>query len=631
MKKTDNAASELFFLLRMLHALPDAGSIEKIYRMLLAFTISGRTIGFERAMLLLLDPEQDLIKGHVGIQRPPGGRQAMKHASYDAMAKEAFSCYERVDASDLTVRLKTYSVPLNWHRSALVKAARSAFPVLAEGKLSEFATDTFFDYFGTKNYLAVPIQVKGQVRAVLAADNALTQTPIDVDDVSLLYSLAQQTGHAIDTLITTTENERKSRILLKLEQALQTVESREKIDDALKLSLAMIGKAVAASGTFIKDALRGRTIHVKSVTSFSLEAEPDDIAVSECFEKILDRAAGSLEPIGGDSGHALVDSAISGCISHFYVCPLTGTGEVAGALGVYAESKDGQPDRKAFSSDNRRFMELCAGIITLKLESLKKQERLQQQEHLVEEMRTNLARERERSRIGEKGIEFHRGIEVDIRRIRKTFHSQVTAPNRLSRADEILTEMEQNTMRYKAEFTQPDSSFKMINIFGVVQRIVDRWKQSVEANNIKVTVRIPANGPHLLMDEDKISLAVGNILKSMASVLRAEDKVLIECTTTKDRVRIVFADTGLGLPGNLLSRLFMPFTEMGSGDERKNALSLAGEILHTHAGEIKVKTSLNWKTMLELSFVRMGNLDRRKSSPDRRHKSSDRRLPVKRG
>ena len=49
-----------------------------------------------------------------------------------------------------------------------------------------------------------------------------------------------------------------------------------------------------------------------------------------------------------------------------------------------------------------------------------------------------------------------------------------------------------------------------------------------------------------------------------------------------------------------------------------------------HAGEIKVKTSQNWKTMLELSFIRMGNLDRRKSG-DRRHKSSDRRLPARRG
>ena len=629
MKKTDNAASELFFLLRMLHALPDAGSIEKMYRMLLAFTISGRTIGFERAMLLLLDTEGGLISGHIGVQWPAGDRQAMKHNSYDTMAKEVFSCYERVDASDLTVKLKTYSVPYNWYRSALVKAARSAFPVLAEGKLSEFATDTFFDYFETKSYLAVPVLVNGQVRAVLAADNALSHTSIDVDDVSLLYSLAQQTGNAIETLIAASENERNFRILIKLEQALQTVESREKVDEALKLSLAMIGKAVAAAGTFIKDALRDRTIHVKSVTGFSLEAEPDDIAVSECFEKILDRAAGSLEPIRGDSNHPLVDNAIAGCISHFYVCPLTGTGEVSGALGIYSEKKDGQPDRKAFSSKNRRFLELCAGIITLKLESLMKQERLHRQEQLVEEIHANLARERERSRIGEQGIEYHRRVEADIRRIRQTFHSKLMAPKRLSRADEILTEIEQNTMRYKAEFTQPDSCFKMIDIFKVVKKIVNRWKQTAKDMDVKVTIRIPSNGPQLLMDEEKITMAIENILKSMASVLRAEDKVMVECATTRDRVRIIFADTGLGLPGNLLSRLFMPFTEIGTGDERRNALSLAGEILHTHAGEIKVKTSLNWKTMLELSFVRMGNKDRRKNGGERRRKSSDRRLPVK--
>ncbi len=631
MKKTDSAASELSFLLRMLHALPEAGSIEKIYRMLLSFAVGGRDVGFDRAMLLVVDSERGVINGHIGIERVDGQVNPDGKLSYEEMANEVLANYDRIDSSDLTLRLRTYSVPFGRHQSALVKAARSVFPVLAEGKLSEFSTDTFFEFFGAKSFIAVPLQFGGDVRAVLAADMVHSGQAIDIDDVSFLYSLSQQACQAVDNLLSATENDRKFRILMKLEKTLEKADTNEKIDEAIKVSLAMIGKAVGGTGTFLKDVLRNKTVHVKSVGAYKLDADHNDVAVAECIEKILDKVASKGRPISGDSGHALVEESVADTLSHFFVCPLSSTGDVSGAFGTYAEKKNDKRDRKAFSSSARRFLELCAGVIALKLANREKDERLYRHERFLEEVRSNLARERERSRIGEKGIEFHKKIESDILRMRKAFHSQDTTSKRLSRAEEILDEIEKNTLRYKAEFSLPDSHFKMVDIFKVVKQVVARWKQKAEGMGMNVTERIPSKGPLLLMDEEKISLAIENILKSISSSLQAEDKVLIEASTTNDKVRIVFADTGMGLPGNLLSRLFMPFAEVSSGDEKKRALSLAGEILHTHAGEIKIKTSLNWKTVLELSFAVVGNKDRRRNRGDRRRRTPDRRVPLKRG
>jgi nitrogen-specific signal transduction histidine kinase len=103
--------------------------------------------------------------------------------------------------------------------------------------------------------------------------------------------------------------------------------------------------------------------------------------------------------------------------------------------------------------------------------------------------------------------------------------------------------------------------------------------------------------------------------------------VLLECSRDEDRAVIIIADTGSGLPGNLLSRLFMPFSDLDQDDEFKSAMSLAGDILHRHAGEIMVKSSTSWKTILIVSFPIVSNKDRRSTRKERRHRR-DRRKPV---
>jgi hypothetical protein len=613
----------------MLQVLPEMGSVEKIYRMLLAMATGGSRIGVDRAMLFQVEPEEGVIRGYIGVERKKTSKKGAKGTTFETMSKEVFNTYERVDSSDLTLKLRSFNVPFGWHRSALIKAARGGYPVLAEGRVSEFSTDPFFEYFATKTYLALPMKIGKHVKAVLATDNINSEKAIDADDISFLYSLSQHACQAIESLITTTENEQKLRILLKLEQTLHGVNTTNGFDEALKMGMVMIGRAVGGAGAFVKDVIRCKTIHVKPVDRCTLEADEEDIAVAENFERILDKAASSMESVSGDSGHALIDQSICDSISHFFACPLSRTGDVIGAIGIYTESNNGHTGGDPFSSNDMRFLELCAGLIALKLDSREKRERLDRQDLLLDEVRTNLARERDRAKIGEKGVEYQKKIEGNALRLRRVINSRVPMSKRLTLAEEILGDIEQNTLNYKSDLSLPGSHFKVIDVFSLVDRVVDEWKTEADELELEVTARIPHRGPKLLMDEEKIGVAIDNILRSITSVLKKNDRVLIECSMTKDKVMIVFADTGDGLPGNLLSRLFMPFVEMTSGDERQRALSLAGEILHTHAGEIKVKTSSDWNTILELSFSRTGNRDRRQNRRDRRNRKPDRRIPLK--
>jgi signal transduction histidine kinase len=110
--------------------------------------------------------------------------------------------------------------------------------------------------------------------------------------------------------------------------------------------------------------------------------------------------------------------------------------------------------------------------------------------------------------------------------------------------------------------------------------------------------------------------------------------VLVECSTTDEKAVVCIADTGRGLPGNLLSRLFMPFAPMDGAerdDDPQGAMSLAGDILHRHSGEITVKSSPSWKTILVVTFPLAANSDRRRGrhGDRRRARRGDRRTPSK--
>jgi nitrogen-specific signal transduction histidine kinase len=53
-------------------------------------------------------------------------------------------------------------------------------------------------------------------------------------------------------------------------------------------------------------------------------------------------------------------------------------------------------------------------------------------------------------------------------------------------------------------------------------------------------------------------------------------------------------------------------------------MSVAGDIIQRHAGEITVRSSPSWKTILAISFPAAANSDRR-ARRERRHRSGDRR------
>lgn len=622
-EKHELAVTELSSLLRMIQVIPDSDSVSRVQQMLLAFCTSWNTIGTRRAVLFVLDARARTLRGHLAAERSdavPGD-----DPSFDALARRVVESTRQIESGDLTLRTRTFGVPIDWLRCGAVKAATSGVPVLADRRLSEFASDPVFEFFATSAYVAVPLRVRGKVTAVLAADNGSIGEPIGVEDISLVYSMAQQAANAIERLLDTADSARKFRVLRKLQDVLAAVDDTRRFGDSLAATLSMTARAAGSTGALVKDLVRNKTTHVKSIEELDDSQREADLSVTECFEDVLDRVAGSMKPLRGDSTHAMLSDMAAQRVRHFLALPLIAGGECLGAAVFYVETGAADGGAAEFPARDRLFLELCAGMLAERLDSLYRAEHVRRSDRMLEEARSNWTREKAVSRAGARAQEQVDALIAGIHEIREAVASRAPFERRIERTREVIQRAETDIAAFRSEMARLNSSLERVDLFALAREVFDGWARDSRARGVEVTVRIGDRAPMLLMHRDSVRTALESILRVLADHLDKGDRVLLEASSAEDRVVLLIADTAGKVDGTLLSRLFMPFVTNEDDTRHPGAMSAAGDILQRHAGEITVKSSPSWKTILAISFPTSSNRDRRETARDRRNRQADRR------
>lgn len=624
MEKSQITVAELSSLLRMIQVIPDADNVGRIHQMLLAFCTAWRTIGVRRAFLLKVDERGRMLRGHLAAEQTPDDAPDAGTASFESLARRVVESTQRIDTGDLTLKVRTFSVPLDWHACGAAKAVNTGVPVLADRRLGEFSSDPFFDYFASAAYVAIPLRMRGVVNAVLVADNADLERPIGVEDISLVYSMSQQAATAMERLYDTADNSRKFRVLRKLQDALASVEDPKRFGDALSAMLSMIARALGASGALLKDPLRKKITHVKTVDDVDATDRDTDISITDCFDDILDRAAGSMKPVRGDSGHALLNEAAARTVRHFLALPLLAGGECLGAMAVYVEGYPATPESSEFSARDRLFFELCAGMLAERLDSLYKADQVRRGQRMFDEVQSNWLRERSVTRSRQAVEEHHDAIVSRVREVTRTLGSKESLGLRVASAREQLERIQSEATAFQEEQVALRESLELVDLFALVRSLAGEWAGPVRTAGVEVKIRVPERGPVLLMNRESIAAALNNILGILAGHVSKGDRALIECSATAEKAVVLIADTAGTSDGSLLSRLFMPFATAPGDADPRTAMSVAGDIIQRHAGEITVRSSPSWKTILAISFPAASNSERR-ARRERRNRGGDRR------
>ncbi|MBP2680595.1 MAG: signal transduction histidine kinase, partial [Candidatus Krumholzibacteriota bacterium] len=260
---------------------------------------------------------------------------------------------------------------------------------------------------------------------------------------------------------------------------------------------------------------------------------------------------------------------------------------------------------------------LCAGVAASAISHRRSRERVGRLDDFVQEMSCCLVRERERSRIGERSIEYHMRLSGDLNRLRVILGGD-PEPAGVAELSETIDTMQRYSEAYWDEVLADKASYAMTDLVELARRAAEKWRVEAQKRGVQLTVHFPDEEASLLLDRDKVSDALDKIFTTTLSCLGEGDKAFVECSLCDDRALVCIADNGAGLPGDIVSRLFMPFVDAADDADGQRALSLAGDILQKHSAEILIKSSASWRTILVLSFPLAACRDRRKRGADRR-------------
>lgn len=205
-EKLRQAHREINMLYEVSAAMRTTLELEHILYIILTGVTSHAGLGFNRAILFLVNPRTRALECEMVIG-PESGEHASKIWNYIETSQPKLDDLIQEDKVETTVahstlfrELKKLSFPLNTEqRLLLIDAYRRAQPwLLPPQELANYHNDPLLQHFKTNEVLIMPLRAKGNINGLIVADNLYTQKPITDDDIRIFTMLAGQAGLAIE-------------------------------------------------------------------------------------------------------------------------------------------------------------------------------------------------------------------------------------------------------------------------------------------------------------------------------------------------------------------------------------------------------------------------------------------------
>lgn len=198
--------SELSRLLFISSAMRGTLELNKLLRMVLTAVTMGDGLGFNRAMLFLLDEEKNILKGAMGVG-PASHEEAWEIWSKLSMEqKNLNSIMEDIEKGPL--RKDSFmdrlccgvEIPLDT-TTILTKAVTEKRSFNVSDIHSEPLSDTILiQQLGTPAYAVVPLISQDRVIGILWVDNMFSRRPITSHDMEVLRGFTDQITSAIENV-----------------------------------------------------------------------------------------------------------------------------------------------------------------------------------------------------------------------------------------------------------------------------------------------------------------------------------------------------------------------------------------------------------------------------------------------
>jgi signal transduction histidine kinase len=221
--------------------------LDRLLYTILTCVTAGTALGFNRAILLLIDRSRNVLDGRMGVgpsSQEDVARIWSELALRNPTVEDILADYDRLEdpaQTPLSRAARQIRVALDDPDDVLVQAVRERRTFTATDGESLVISPALWSALGTHHFVAVPLVVKDRVLGVIVADNLYSGAPITDESVDLLSALASQAALALDNAELYRQLEAKVQ---EVEKAYRELERTQK-ELVLSERLAVVGEMSA--------------------------------------------------------------------------------------------------------------------------------------------------------------------------------------------------------------------------------------------------------------------------------------------------------------------------------------------------------------------------------------------------
>ena len=546
--KRNSELSRIFFTSS---AMRGTLELDKLLRMVLTAVTMGDGLGFNRAMLFLLDEERSVLKGAMGVG-PSDHEEAweiwsklsMEHKSLHSIMEEIEGGPLRKDSfmdrlcCGVEISLDTDTIIT---RTVKDKSAFNVTDVRAE----PLSDAVLIQQLGTNAYAVVPLVSRDKVLGVLWVDNLYSRRPITDHDMDVLKGFTDQIASAVENAklferVTLAEQELKN-IFDSISDLLYVTDRDFTVRKVNKSVLAMSGKS--------EDEIIGKKSFEVFLGMFN-----------KCEDRYHLKSISTKKPFIEElEDTSLGKTYLVSCSPIF-----DKSGELSGTVHIVRDISEIKKLREAVSSAERMA---ALGVMAAKV---------------AHEIRNPLLS------IGGFARRLEKKLDSDMKEYAKIIVDEV------KRLEGILND----TLSFVKSGRMEK---KETNLNEVIDNVLNLLEPAVHERD-NVLVKEIEHPLKLSVDPDRIKEAVLNILTNSNQAtdtgqitVRAYKKITLSDTnllgyrSERKEVIIEVQDDGCGIRDDDMSRIFDPFfttrpTGTGLG------LSITKNIIEEHSGRIEVRS-----------------------------------------
>lgn len=168
----------------------------------------------------------------------------------------------------------------------------------------------------------------------------------------------------------------------------------------------------------------------------------------------------------------------------------------------------------------------------------------------------------------------------------------------ISEEEERLSELIQNLLRL-IKLQSKDSLLNMepTSILGVIENTIKNYYEIATSRDIDLHYELDETLPKVIMDAEKISWVISNLLSNALKFTNAGDLIVISSYINDHKLFVSVKDTGVGIPEIYQEKIFDKFIQLKDKVSENSGsglgLAIAKEIIELHGGSIWCESKLD--------------------------------------